>query len=424
VTRDRVSLLDRLRRSALLARLFTAFEVHAFRWLWSSQFLYVISLVMSRLALGWLVLDITNSALWVGIATGVEGAGKIIWGFAAGVLVDRLDKRALLVIGQLIFGVVGLIMGTLILFHQVALWNVLIVAFLLGAADTTLVPAANAITYQVVGRERVMNASAVNMIGFNLARTLGAALAGILIARSGLGACYLALGGLACLGALPMFGIRGNFHSTTLHAPFWRALRAGLRYAWHDGALRRMLGLSMIVEAFGFSHYTMISVIARDVLKVGAEGYGYLSSAGGIGASLGTLALASLGDVKQKGRLMWAVTTSAGVGIILFALSHSYSLSLLVALINGAMLASYDALMQAMVQLLTPDAMRGRVLSLYVLTFGFTSVGGTVAGLIASAAGAPVAISLGGGVIVAYLLWITNTMGHLRPVAESVPPTD
>jgi MFS family permease len=424
VTRDSVSLLNRLRRSALLARLFTAFEVHAFRWLWSSHFLYVMSLVMSRLALGWLALDLTNSALWVGIATGVEGAGKIIWGFAAGVLVDRLDKRALLLMGQLLFGVLGLIMGMLILLHQVAMWNVLIVAFLLGAADATLAPAANAITYQVVGRERVMNASAVNMLGFNLARTIGAALAGILIERSGLGACYLVMGGLACLGALPMIGIRGDFRSTASHAPFWRALRAGLRYTWHDGALRRVLGLSMIVEAFGFSHYTMISVIARDVLKVGAEGYGYLSAAGGIGASLGTLALASLGDVKQKGRLMWAVTTSAGVGIILFALSRSYPLSLLLALCNGAVLASYDALMQAVVQLLTPDAMRGRVLSLYVLTFGFTSVGGTVVGLIASAAGAPLAISLGGGVIVAYLLWITDTMGHLQPVAESVTPME
>jgi len=409
---------------SFLSRLLAAFESRAYGWLWSSHFLYVMSLVMSRLALGWLMLDMTDSALWVGIANGVDGAGKIICGFFAGVLVDRLDKRAVLMGSQLLFGVLALILGGLILTHQVAIWNVLIVAFLLGAVDAAVVPASNTIVYQVVGRERVMNAATVNMMGFNLARTLGAALAGIVIDRAGTGACYVIVGGLACVGVLPMFGIHGEFRSAGASVPFWGALREGMSYVWNGGALRRVLGLSVVVELFGFSHYTMIPVIARDVLRVGAEGLGYLGSASGLGATVGTLALASLGDVKHKARLLWINTLSAGAGIILFALSPWYAVSLALATINGATLASYDALMQTLVQLLTPDAVRGRVLGLYVLTFGFTSVGGYLAGLIATAAGAPFAIGLGGGVMVAYLLGITKTVRHMQPTAEGVGTVD
>lgn len=401
-----------------LARLLAAFQVRAYRWLWSGHFLYVMSLVMSHLALGWLMLELTNSPYWVGVATGVGGVGKIISGFFAGVLVDRLDKRRVLMGSQFFYGLLALILGALILADRVMIWNVLVIAFLLGATDAVVAPASNTIVYQVVGRERVMNASAINMMGFNTARTLGAALAGILIDRADTGTCYLAASGLACVGVLPMLGIHGVFRAPGAPEAFWRALRDGVKHVWQEGALRRALGLSVVVEMFGFSHYTMTPVIARDVLRVGAQGLGYLSAASGLGATLGTLALASLGDFKHKARLMWITTLCAGVGIILFALSPWYGVSLLLATFNGATLASYDALMQTLVQLLTPDAVRGRVLSLYVLTFGFTSVGGYVAGVVATAASAPFAIGLGGGVIVIYLLGIIKTMRHMQPTVR------
>lgn len=401
-----------------------ALTVRDFRWLWSGHTLFVASLIMSRLALGWLVLELTDSAYWVGVAIGMDGVGKILFGVFAGVLVDRFDKRVVLLISQGTFAGLCLLLGLLIMGQVAALWSVLLITFLLGGVDAITVPANNSIVYQTVGRGRVMNASAINMMGFNLARTVGAALAGLVIERWNTGACYLVAGGAAGLGLLPILGVRGDFRSTTTPEPLWSTLRDGLRYVWSDRVLLRVLGLSVVVEMFGFSHYTMTSVIARDVLRVGAEGYGYLSAASGVGASVGTVLLAGLGDYRHKGRLLLTAIISAGVGIILFAFSPWYWVSLTLAAINGATLAAYDAMMQTLVQLLTPDSMRGRVLSLYVLTFGFTSVGGYVVGLVATVLTVPVTISVGGGVIAAYALSLIPVIQHLQPRAdESTAPT-
>jgi MFS family permease len=396
----------------------TSFAVPNFRWLWSAHYLFVMSLAIYRLALGWLVLELTNSAWWVGIAYGVDGAGKILTGFFAGVWVDRWDKRIVLVLAQLAFGAVALLLGAGLVTQVAGLGLILVAAFLFGAADSVTVPANNALVYQVVGRDRMMNAAAINMLGFNAARTLGSAIGGNVLDQWGSGVTCLVAAAAAFAGIGPLLLARGDFRSAAeAHEPFWRAMRDGLRIAWRDGTLRRLIGLSIIVEFFGFAHYTMVPVLARDVLQVGATGLGYLSAASGIGATLGTAMLAALGDVKHKGRLLWGVTTVSGAGIILFALSPWYGFSLVLGAVVGALLSSYDALLQTVMQLLTPDAVRGRILSLYTLTFGFTSIGGTLAGSMASLIGAPLAVAIGGGVVVAYLLSLTRTLTALRPVA-------
>jgi MFS family permease len=397
-----------------MRRALLALTVRDFRWLWGGHIFFVISLVMSRLALGWLMLELTDSAYWVGLAIGLDGVGKIVVGVFAGVLIDRFDKRRVLLLSQGLFGGLCLMLGVLIINQTAALWLVLAVAFLLGGVDAIAAPANNAIVYQVVGRERVMNAAAINMFGFNLARTLGSALSGLVIDRWDTGVCYVVAGGAACAGLLPILMARGNFRSTVTHESLWATLRDGVAYVWNDRALLRVLSLSVVVEMFGFSHYTMISVIARDVLRVGAEGYGYLSAASGVGASLGTMVLAGLGDYRHKGRLLLTAVITAGVGIIAFAFSPWYAVSLLLAAINGATLSTYDAMMQTLVQLLTPDSMRGRVLSLYVLTFGFTSVGGYVVGLVATLLTVSLTISIGGGVITAYALSLIPVIRHLQ----------
>ena len=403
-----------------VARWLMALEVAAYRWLWLSHCLYIVSLVMHRLALGWLTLNLTNSAWWVGAAAGMDGVGKIMFGFVAGVIVDRWDKGRVLLLAHLLFGALTMALGGLILTGAAALWSVLLIAFVLGGLDALLAPANNAMVFQLVGRERMMNAAVVNMLGFNGARVIAGALMGGVIDRWGMGACYVLIGAFAWAGIVPLLSVRGMFRSSAAREPFWTALQDGVRYAWRDVTLRQVLGLSVIVELCGFSHYTMIPVIARDVLRVGATGLGYLTAAGGVGAALGTVALASLGDVRRKGALLWALTMSAGGGLILFALSPWYALSLALSALLGGWLAAYDALMQALVQLLAPDGVRGRVLSLYVLTFGFTSVGGYLAGLIATAVSAPFAIGVGGSVLVLYLLGVMRTLRQLRPMAVVV----
>lgn len=404
------------------ANLLAAFAVPGFRWLWASHHLYSISLMMGRLALGWLVLTLTSSPFLVGLAAGLEGVGKVGFGLFAGALVDRWNRRTLFVTGLLINGGLGLALGVLLFLGRLALWHVLVAALMQGAVDSLLASASNTMLYDLVGRARVVNGSAAKLLSFNLARITGSAVAGALIDRAGMAACFLVLGGLACVAALPALRIRSTFTRSGKAEPFVRAIQGGLRYAWQNAPVRQLLGLSMIVEMFGFAHYTMVPVIARDVLHVGAAELGWLSSVAGLGALVGTVIVASLGDFKHKGALLMAVTASAGVGLVAFAFSPWYAVSLALSTLVGGVLVAYDVLMHALFQLIASDAVRGRVFSLYVLTFGFHPLGGFLAGSVATLAGAPVAVGLGGAVLVAYCLSALRRVREIRPTAEAAAP--
>ena len=161
--------------------------------------------------------------------------------------------------------------------------------------------------------------------------------------------------------------------------------------------------LKNVSEMFGFSYIVMLPVIARDVLNVGVSGLGFLQSAGGIGALVGTISVASLGDFKSKATILAITSSGAGLGLIFFALSPWFITSLIMAFFVGGTIMAYDATMATLLQLVSSDEMRGRVLGLYGLTFGFTPVGGFISGSIATIISAPVAIGMGGVIIVTYV---------------------
>ncbi len=402
------------------ARLLAAFAVPGFRWLWASHHLYSLSLMMGRLALGWLVLTLTDSPFLVGLAAAMDGLGRMGFGVFAGALVDRWNKRSLFMAGQVLNGLIAVALALLLVSGHLALWQVLLAALIQGAADSLMAACSNTMLYQIVGRARVVNGSAAKLLSFNLARITGSVLAGLLIDRSGLALCFAVSGGLAALAAVPALFIRGHFATATAGEPMLRSIKAGLRYAWEHVPVRQLLTLSMFVEMFGFAHYVMVPVIARDVLRVGAAELGWLSSVAGIGAMLATVGVAALGDVKHKGGLLVWVTMGAGVTLLAFALSPWYWLSLVLSLLAGVALTSYDVLMHALFQLISTDAVRGRVFSLYVLTFGFHQLGGFLAGSLAALASAPVAVGTGGIILVLYCLKALRTVREIRPSAAEV----
>lgn len=408
----------RLITQAIFSRWLPAFDDPEYRRLWTGSLFNSTGQIMSRLAIGWLTLTLTNSPFWVGLAAGLEGLGQLAFGVFAGVLADHLDRRTALLCAQITSGSMALLLGLLALTHNIALWHILAVALLQGVIGSIQTPAASAIVYQIVGRQRLVNAAAAQMMSFNVARIFGSLIAGAIISAWGAGVCYVIAGALVCAGALPLLFIRGKYRSLTPPQAFWRAAGEGIKYAWRSGPVRRLLLLSPIVEMFGFSYYIMIPVMARDVLRVGAAGLGFLSAAGGVGAMISTLLVATLGDFKNKGGLLLFATASAGLSLIAFAFSPWYALSLMLAVFIGAMLVAYDVMMQTLFQLLTSDAVRGRVMGLYALTFGFNPLGGFLAGAVASVTGVPFAIGLGGGIIVAYAFGPLRSVRRIRPTAE------
>jgi hypothetical protein len=270
-------------------------------------------------------------------------------------------------------------------------------------------------TYQLVGRQRLLNAMAARLLGMNVTRVIGSLIAGALISYYGVGSSYLFAGASALVGAGSLWFIKGSFHAISKREPFRQAITQGLRYAWGAVNIRGLLLLSLLMEAFGFSHFVMMPVMARDVLHVGAVGLGYLSAASGIGSILTTIAVASLGDFKSKGPLLIGTAIAAGMSLVLFAFSPWFAVSLVLVALAGGSLMAYDVTMGTMLQLLSDDEMRGRVMGLYGLTFGFTPLGGFLAGSVATALSASIALGAGGIIIIACVAVIARSIARISP---------
>jgi MFS family permease len=412
---DDASLEKRCDKQARFPRLVIAFEVVQFRWLWLSILFSSMSMGVGMLAQGWLVLEITDSPFWVGAVAGIQGLGLVGFGAFGGTIVDRLDKRRVLVAVHLIGGVIAFFTGVLVITGYIELWHMLIIALIQGLLMATQLPAANSLIYQIVGPQRLLNAMATRLMAMNMSRIIGSLSAGALISQYGVGSSYL-FGGISSIVGLGfLWCVRDSFQSSSQREPFLQATGHGLKYIWRNRNIRGLLFLSLLMEAFGFSHLVMMSVMARDVLNVGAMGLGYLSAASGIGSALSTLTVAGLGDFKHKGALLTGTAFCAGICLVFFAFSPWFAVSLVMVALVGGSLMAYDVTMGTMLQLLSLDDMRGRVMGVYGLTFGFTPVGGFFAGSVAAILSAPIAVAFGGIIITMYVASMFRSITRINP---------
>ncbi len=401
----------------MASRIFSTLSIRDFRLLWGSSSLYVIGAATELIAQGWMVLLLTDdSALWVGIASGIRGAGHIIFALIGGVLADRLSRRFVLGSFRAASGLVLLGLAALVLQDKAQLWHILVVVFIQGSVDGMVAPAFNGLIYDTVGPRRLMNAVAYTLGGFHIFWTVGSVLAGNLINSSGIGAAYALAGVVYSVSVLPLLFMKVANSGQQRPESVWRTLGQGLAYVAGNSHLRALLMLSVLTETFGFSYIVMLPVIAKTVLNVGPVGLGYLSAAGGAGGLIGTAAAAAFSDYPNKWRLLTIGTLGAGACILLFAFSPLYAISLVLAAAIGLCLVMYDASLNTLLQLSSDDNMRGRVLGLYGMTWGFTPAGGFLVGAIASIATAPLAVGMGGVVILTYAAAVIARMSaRIKP---------
>lgn len=405
---DSLSVVSQAPRQKNLSRMFIAFEVAQFRWFWLSILFSSMSMGTRMLAQGWLVLEITDSPLWVGIVAGLQGLGLVGFGAIGGTIVDRFDKRKVLAVVQFGSGVAAILLGLLAVTGHIELWHMMILAGIQGLFMAIQMPASNSLAYNLVGPSRLLNAMAARLVAMNISRVVGSLIAGVLISSLGTWSCFIFAGSSSLVGMGFLWFISGSFKTNNTLEPIWQATSKGLKYIWMANDIRRLMFLSLVMETFGFSHLVMMSVMARDVLQVGATGLGLLSAASGIGSTLSTLIVASLGDFRRKGLLVTVTALGAGVFLGAFAFSPWFLVSLVTVALAGGCLMAYDVTMGTMLQLLSKDDMRGRVLGVYGLTFGFTPIGGFLAGAIATFMSAPIAVGAGGVLICAYVVSITK----------------
>lgn len=380
---------------------FRAFQAPGYRWLWLNAMGTSAGFTAVSLAQGWLLLELTGSAFWVGVAGGLRGAGQLAFALPGGALADRFDRRRLLMGAQLLAVAEAAVLGVLQLTVGAQLWHVLALTFVGGASIAISQPAMRSLEYDVVGAQRLLNAGAFRYLGTSAVLIVSALAAGQAIERLGTEGAYLIGAGAMALAVMAVTPLQAPRAVAATREPFVAAMRQGLRYAARTPRVRRLLLFSVFVEMFGFSYLFMIPVVARQVLGAGPSGLGVLSAMRGVGQIVSMAIVAALGDYRHKQHLLTGAALGFGVFVALFGLSPYFATSLVLIACASAMAGAYDSAMATLIQTTAAPEMRGRVLGLYVSTWGMNQVGSFGLGGVGTVLTVPLALAMSGGVVAA-----------------------
>lgn len=387
-----------------------------FRIFWFGQTGSVIGTWMQSVGRGWLALQITNSPFMVGFVAAAGTFPVLLLTLYAGVVADRHEKlRVVRVTQSLLLVEAVLLWWFLWSGHMTIEWLVLI--SLLGGTFTAFdIPARQALMIELVGREDLVDAIALNSSGFNLARIIGPSIAAVVIAKFGLAWCFAlnALSYLLVLISLFRIHLPDWIRNADLGSPI-EGLLEGLRYMVRTREVTLLMSLVAVYSIFGIPYLVLMPVIARDTLHSGAGGYGLLLAAVGLGAVIGAVSLAMAGKSLRRGRLLSLATFSFAFCLMAFSVSRSLWLSTLVLLFVGLTMILNNALANTLLQTIAPNELRGRVMSAYAFVFvGMGPIGALLSGAVADLIGAPGAIAVGAAVLMLFAAWVFGRRVELR----------
>ncbi|MBC7321496.1 MFS transporter [bacterium] len=378
---------------------FESLRYRNFRLFWSGQLISLIGSWIQNVAQGWLVLELTNSSFLLGLVNSVGSLPVLFFSMIAGVIADRVRKRNLIIITQISLTLLAFILGVLTSTGLVRIWHVLIIVFLVGIVNAFDMPTRQSFVIELVGRESLMNAIALNSSIFNAARIIGPAIAGIMVSSVGVAGCFYinAISFIPVIIGLSLINGEFRVEREDDSRSLLEDLRLGLRYLKSNREVLLIIVMIAVNSIFGMPYTVFMPVFARDVFKVGARGLGFLMASVGIGALIGALFVASIGRYRKKGRILFTGLFSFSTSLIIFSLSKNYILGLLALTFTGFFMIMFTATANTLVQTYTRDDMRGRVMSIYTTFFaGMTPLGSLQAGAISSLWGAPTAVLLGG----------------------------
>ena len=370
-----------------------------YRLFWSGQWISLIGTWMQSVTQAWLLTRLSTRPLALGLLGAASSAPVLLLVLLGGVVSDRSNRRRVIMLTQTLSLVQALVLALLTLTGVVQPWHIITLAAILGAINAFDIPARQAFIVELVGPAQLPNAIALNSTGFNVARVMGPAIGGLLVAAVGEGVCFLinAVSYLAVLWGLWLLDLPARTLPRPTTAGDPSELSAGVRYVAAHRELKWILGLVGVVSAVAISYRIFLPAMARTVLEVGAWRYGLLMAAAGVGAGLGGLVLAGqrLGPESYR-RLLPLSLVGFGLMLGAFALSRHYTTSLVLLGLVGCGGILYFNASNTLVQLSVEDAYRGRVMSLYTLMHqGTATFGSLVLGVIADRYDTPTALLIG-----------------------------
>ena len=399
---------------------FASLRHRQFRWVYASNTAFFFAMNGQFVVRSYLAFKLTDSAFALGIVNLAVALPMLVISPFGGVIADRVEKKRLIMIGQALLLLNEVVVLTLLVTNQLEFWHLLIVMFLMGCLFPFIMPARQSIVANIVGRQGLANAMALQMGGMNAARVVGPVTAGLVIAAFGLRWMYLVAVALYLVALLAMsrvdraYPVEGQQKKSVMGD-----LLDGVRYVRDDPPVRILLLLSLVPIMLAMPFQALLVVFAEDVWDVGTTGLGVLQAAAGVGGILGSIYVAWKGTTPKKLRLMMVSLLAFGGTLFLFALSPWFLLALPVVLISDVFASIFNTINNTAIQVLIPDAVRGRVMSLMMMTFGLTPLGTVPISAAAQAWGAPVAVAGASALTIVFALLIYLLSGALRSIDQT-----
>ena len=388
-----------------------------FRIFWTGQTLSLVGTWMQQMAIGWLALELSDSAFLVGLVASIGSLPILLFSFHGGVLADRHDKLRIVTIAQSLLLVEAVLLWLLTWSGGMTIAWLLVLAAFAGCVSAVEIPARQALIVELVGRDELHEAIALNSSGFNLARIVGPAVGAVVISSAGLAWCFAAnaLSYLTVLGGLLLMRLP-PFHPVTHAAAPWEGIRQLFTYMRTTPVIATLMRMVVVYSVLGIPYLTLMPVVARDVLHTEAGGYGLLLSCVGLGGLAGALFLAAASHRVRRGRLLVLSAYAHPVLLLAFAAARSEWLAGAVLLLAGFTMIVNSALSNGLLQSIVPNEMRGRLMSAYsFVVVGLSQVvGAFMAGALARALGADWAIGLGAAGMLLYAIAVLGRRPELR----------
>ena len=387
-----------------------------FRLLWLGQMSTSMGLWMDNLARGWLMYDLTGSPFLLGLTGAVKAAPMLGLGLFAGVLADKYKRKPLIIISQIANALANILLAILVVTHTVQPWHILATGFVVGIFQTFQQPARQAIVSDLVEEKYLANAIALNSVAFNASRTLGPALAGLLIAVFGVGGSYFfqaAIYIVATIWTVQMV-VPEKSSEDNQKGSVTESLMEGLRYLKKDKLILALMAMALIPAVLEQPYITLMPIFAKDIMKVGPQGLGILMGAVGFGSIGGALLSATIYHERHKGPLLLGNAIIFALFLGFFAFTPWFIIALPLLFITGVAQTGYHVLNNTLIQTLSPRHLRGRILGIYFLNRGIAPLGTLLAGSMAHFMGAPYTIGIMAALGVILPVWIAISVPRIR----------
>ncbi len=391
-----------------------------FRLFATGQIISLVGTWVQNVSEAWLVYRLTGSSAALGLVRFAGLAPVFVLALVGGDWADRADRRRILLGTQAAAMILAFILAILCFTEQVRVWLIVVLAALLGVVNAIDNPTRQSFVVEMVGKEDLASAIGFNSSIFHTARIIGPTIAGALLATVGEAWCFTlnGLSFLAVIACLAMIRLPRTARPVSRGA-FLERIKAGIAFAWTNAAIRRLLALVAVTSLFGSSFMVLMPVVAKEVLGRGADGYSLLMTSAGVGSLMGSLIL-----TMRKNTGLWSLRAFAsltfGLSLILFSLSRAFWLSMLLALPTGTFMILLMAASNTLMQTITPDEMRGRVMALFAMMFlGMAPFGSLGAGLLAEVIGVGHALSICGVVCLAAGLFLGRRCGNAEADSEA-----